>query len=176
METNNEKKLPTIDELYSNKELMVKQTALQILLNASPQKQWIKENNGIKYLPIGVVEFLLTSIFRKWWVEVKNVQLIANSVVVTVRLYVIDPLSGEVLFNDGIGAAPIITKKDAGATEFDKILSNSVQMSAPSAESYAIKDAAEKFGKIFGADISRKEGFSINPVETLEKRFKIAEQ
>lgn len=29
-------------------------------------------------------------------------------------------------------------------------------MSAPSAETYAIKDACEKFGKIFGRDLGRK--------------------
>ncbi len=168
-------KLPTIDELYANKELVKKQTALQVILNQPPAPKWIKENNGVKYLPISVIEFILTSIFRKWWVEVRNVQLIANSVVTTVRLYVVDPITNETMFNDGVGAAPINTKKDAGAVEFDKILSNSVQLATPSSESYAIKDAAGKFGKIFGSDISRKEGFTINPAETLEKKFRLLE-
>jgi len=46
--------------------------------------------------------------------------------------------------------------------------------SAPAAESYAFKDAAEKFGKIFGKDINRKDNItyidriyaSINAMET----------
>lgn len=172
---NTEKQLPTIDELYKNKDFTAKQTALQIILNHPPDPSWVKENEGIKYIPIGIVEFLLTSIFRKWWVEVRTVQLIANSIVTTVRLHVIDPLTGEETYQDGIGATPVQTKAGAGATEFDKIGTFAVQKAAPASESYAIKDAAEKFGKLFGADIQRKEGFTINPVNAMERKFKITE-
>ena len=35
--------------------------------------------------------------------------------------------------------------------------SGAIQMWAPSAESFAIKDAAEKLGKIFGKDLNRKD-------------------
>ena len=38
--------------------------------------------------------------------------------------------------------------------------STGVQISVPAAETYAIKDAAEKFGKIFGKDLSRKDSMS----------------
>ena len=60
-------------------------------------------------------------------------------------------------FHDGIGASPLQTNKDAGAIEFDKIKSNAVMLAAPSAESYAIKDAAEKLGKLFGKDLNRSD-------------------
>lgn len=167
-----EHKLPTLEELYNDKEELIKQTKLQIILNSNPNPKWIKQNNGLNYMPIGIVEFLLTSIFKKWWVEVKNIQLIANSIVTTVRLFVIDPINGETLFQDGIGASPVQTEKGAGATEFNKIGTFAVQKAAPASESYAIKDAAEKFGKIFGSDISRNSENTLNPQSTLEKQLR----
>jgi hypothetical protein len=36
-------------------------------------------------------------------------------------------------------------------------------MAAPAAESYALKDAAEKLGRIFGKDINRKDTIDITP-------------
>jgi hypothetical protein len=42
-----------------------------------------------------------------------------------------------------------------------------VQKAAPAAETYAVKDAAEKFGKIFGRDVSRKG--SMNYTDLLKK-------
>ena len=69
---------------------------------------------GIKYLPIERVEYMLTRIFKKWNVEIRQVQVIANSVVVTIRLYYQDVLSNEMLWQDGIGASPIQTDKEPG--------------------------------------------------------------
>lgn len=167
------KKLPSINDLYEDKALISKQSELLTLLNTNPKKDWVKfhptittkdENNQyvpLKYLAIQTVEYLLTSIFLKWRVEIKDTKLIANSVVVTVRLFVQDPISMEWDFQDGIGAAPIQTDKEAGAIEFNKMKSGAIQMGAPAAESYAIKDAAEKFGKIFGKDLNRRDNYDI---------------
>lgn len=159
-----ERKLPTIAELYKEGDLMDvrKERELILLLSCNPPSKWIKEhpssteNNKILYLPIEKVEFLLTKIFNKWWVEIKSTQLIANSVVVTVRLYYINPVTNKEEWQDGIGAQPLQTDKGAGATDFNAIKSNAVSLAAPSAESYAIKDAAEKLGKLFGKDLTRK--------------------
>jgi hypothetical protein len=87
-------------------------------------------------------------------VEVLDYKLIANSVSVHVRLHVEMP-NGDDRFYDGIGAAPLQTDSGAGATEFDKIKSAAVQMALPSAKSYAIKDAADHIGRIFGRDLNR---------------------
>ena len=81
--------------------------------------------------------------------------MIANSVVVTVRLHYQDVLSNETLWQDGIGAAPLQTDSGAGAIEWDKVKNDAVMKAAPAAESYAVKDAAEKIGKIFGKDLNR---------------------
>jgi hypothetical protein len=154
------KKLPDINALYGNIELAAKNNELNILLNQEPRAEWVQVNkfaNNTKYIPIHIVEYLLTSIYTKWRVEIKSVHIIANSVAVTVRLYVLDPVSNEWDWQDGIGASPIQTEKGAAATDFTKVNTSAVQMAAPAAESYAIKDAAEKLGKLFGKDLNRKD-------------------
>ena len=45
-------------------------------------------------------------------------------------------------------------------------------MAAPSAESFAIKDAAEKLGKIFGKDLNRKDAMAYDSlIKINEDRF-----
>jgi hypothetical protein len=152
--------LPKIADLYKEDMLSgaAKDNALLLLVNCEPPSTWIQEHPVAKtpYIPIGKIEFLLTKIFGKWWVEIKDTKLIANSVAVTVRLFYTNPINGETEWQDGIGAQPLQTDKGFGATDFNAIKSAAVSMALPSAESYAIKDAAEKIGKIFGKDIARK--------------------
>jgi hypothetical protein len=155
--------IPKISDLYDDKEMVAKTNMLNMLVNQPPKAEWLKEHpmvKGLKYIPIQRIEWLLTSIFVKWWVEILSTQLIANSVVVTVRVFYKDPLSDEILHQDGIGAAPLQTDKGAGATDFNAVKSSSVQIAAPAAESYGIKDACEKIGKLFGKDISRADEIS----------------
>lgn len=167
--------LPTLSDLVSETPETLKLNQLQVLLNQNPPNNWLKEHpmiRGYKYIPIQTVEWLLTRIFTKWWVDIIDTKLIANSVCVTVKLSVINPLDGKVWHNTGVGAAPLQTDKGASATDFTKIKNDSVMKALPSAESYAIKDAAEKFGKIFGKDIGRKSTMDYNTLlktETTEK-------
>lgn len=166
--------LPKVEDLYADVELASKQNELNRLLNAPPKVEWIKQNkfaNNSNYIPVGIVEWLLTSIFGKWRLEIKSTQVIANSVVVAVRLHVLDPITGEWDWQDGIGASPIQTEKDAAATDFSKVNTLAVQMAAPAAETYAFKDAAEKFGKIFGKDINRKSDAIGGYATMLENKF-----
>jgi len=151
------KKLPALADLYNDTALVGKQNELNIILNAEPKKEWIKELNGIKYLPIERHEYLLTMIFSKWRLEVKDVKIIANSVVTVVKVWYLDPISSEWDWQDGIGAMPIQTAKGAGALEFDKMNTKAIQMGAPASESFAMKDACEKIGRIFGKDLNRKD-------------------
>jgi len=152
-------KVVKIEELYGDKELAVKKNELNILLNHAPATEWIKDHPyaKCKYVPIERIEWLLTSIFQSWKVEVKDVKHIANSVVVTVRLHYFNPVEDAWNWQDGVGASPIQVDKGAGAIEWDKVKTAAIQMAAPSAETYAIKDAAEKLGKIFGKDLNRKD-------------------
>lgn len=167
------KNLPSIQDLYKDTELAIKENQLNALLNQLPKGEWIVKHPTIKkesideqgkkiyvpidYIPINRIEWLLTRIFLKWKVEVKDVQLIANSVQVTIRLYYKNPLDNEWDWNDGVGAVPIQTKKDSGAIDFNNMKSNAIMMAAPAAKTYAIKDAAEQIGRLFGRDLNRKD-------------------
>lgn len=166
-------KLPTIAEIYANDHMPVlqKDAVFQTLVNQEPKKEWlklhptakkeIKDANGQKryvpceYMPIERIEWLLTNVCLKWKVEVKQVQLIGNSVTVTIRLHYYDHPAKEWLWQDGVGAAPLQTDKGAGATDFNALKSSAVQIGVPAAKSYAVKDAAECIGKMFGRDLNR---------------------
>ena len=150
--------LPTIQELYGEVAIKEKENALNVLLNQPPKEDWVKQHpmfKKVKYLPIERIEYLLTRIFLKWRVEIKEINLLANSVVAIIRLHYVSVLTNEWEYQDGVGAAPLQTDSGAGATEFDKIKNDAVMKAAPAAESYAIKDAAEKIGKLFGKDLNR---------------------
>jgi hypothetical protein len=155
------RQLPALADLYDGDlELKDDQNKLNILLNQPPKASWIKDHpfaKGVKYIPIGRIEYLLTRLFIKWWVEIKSIQTIANSCVVILTLHYQNVENNEWSCQDGIGAAPIQTEKDSGAMDWNKVRTDSVMKAAPAAESYAIKDAAEKIGKIFGKDLNRKD-------------------
>ncbi len=165
---NNLPKIPTIADLVSESENDYKENALMVILNQPPPDQWLKphptaktkdaQGNSVpaRYLPIERVEYLLSRVFGKWWVEVRSVQVIANSVSVTVRLYVTNPLTKEIEWQDGVGASPIQTDSGKGAMDWNFAKSSGVQMALPSAKVYAIKDASECFGKLFGKDANRQ--------------------
>lgn len=160
------KNVPAIADLYGDTEMTIKQNQLQILLNQPPNPKWLKphptakRNVGgksvpVQYLPIERVEWLLTTIFKRWRVEILNTSIIANSVVITVRLHYLDPITGQWDWTDGVGANPIQTDSGAAATDWQKVKAAGVQMAAPAAKSYAIKDAAETLGQLFGKDVNR---------------------
>lgn len=157
----NEIKIPTLKDLVSESELEKRYSDLQVLLNQEPQPKWIAQrkigNQIVKYVPIERIEFLLTAIFKKWWVEVKEIKLLANSVCCTISLHVFNPVTKEIEVNYGVGASPIHTKAGAGAMDFNAVLADSVSKAVPHAKTEAIKDAAHLFGKIFGKDLNRAE-------------------
>lgn len=164
--------IPKISELYSDKEMVIKDTELAIVLNSEPLKDWVKEhpiNKKLKYIPIEIIEYLLTRIFGRWKVEIKESKVLANSVVVTIRLHYIDPISNDWEWQDGIGAMAIQTKAGTGAMDAESTLKDAVMKAAPAAESYAIKDAAEKLGKLFGKDLNRKDAIGYESLLDVNK-------
>jgi hypothetical protein len=146
-----------VDLMTGDLEKIQAENTLNILLNNPPPKNWVKKHPyaDAYYLSIERVEFLLTSIFVHWSVEIRKVDLMANSAYVIVRLHYRNPVTGEMQYQDGVGAAPLQTDKNATATDFSAIKSSAVQIGIPAAESYAIKDAAKKLGKMFGKDLNR---------------------
>lgn len=165
------RQLPRIEDLYANPEEAAKQNQLNRLLNAEPKKDWIETHpiaKSVRYIPISIIEFLLTAIFTHWRVEIIDTKVIANSVAVTIRLWYVNPTDGAWYSQDGIGAVDIQTEKGAAPTDFTQIKQSAVMKAAPAAKSLAIKDAAECLGRIFGKDLNRKEFL---PYTTLDNKF-----
>lgn len=160
-------KLPTLAELTVETETTKKENALMVLLNQPPPEKWLTEYPAFmkmpkdaKYIPIGRIKYLLHRIYTKWWVEVIDRQVMANAVTCTVRLFVVNPITGETEHNDGVGGVDIQTEKGASAMDSGKTKAMAIMKALPAAKSFAIKDAAEEFGKIFGRDLSLKEDIS----------------
>ncbi len=168
------KNLPKLKDLYTGSLDVKRENDLNILLNHEPKPEWVKKHpmvSSAKYIPIEIIEYLLTSVFIRWNVEIKEVKVVANSVLVIIKLHYQNPIDGEMRWQDGVGAAPLQTAKDAPATDWAQIKSDAVMKAAPAAESYAIKDAAEKLGKLFGKDLNRKDAFGY---DALGNKFDMA--
>lgn len=153
--------LPTTSELYSdNLEVAFKNDQFNLLLNQPPKPDWIKQNkyaNNSNYIPIGIVETLLQKIFKRFRVEVLREGTMFNSVYVTIRLHYWNGIDDTWQFHDGVGAVQLQTKQGSSPAQLENINNNAVMMALPMAKSYAIKDACEHIGKLFGRDINRKD-------------------
>lgn len=153
------RQLPKLDDLYSDETLDALETSaeLAVLLNAEPNPKWIKVQDGIPYLPVDRVKWLLSRIFVEWQWEVRHSMQLWNGVAVAGRIHYRHP-SGEWRFTDGVGAAPVQFKKDTSPLP-ENLNQKSLQKAYPSAESFALKNAAKKLGKLFGARLSQNDEF-----------------
>lgn len=152
--------LPTLQELHYDVEKAFKNDQFNLLLNQPPHEKWIKEHPMIdnwKYIPVDKIEFLILRIFGQWKREVLREGVMFNSVYAVVRLWVLHPVTGEWTYHDGGGAAPVQTDKGFSAADLSHIKNAAVQIALPSAISYALKDAAECLGKLFGKDLNKKD-------------------
>lgn len=155
-----ENKMPSMQELYLNPELALKQDQVAHYLNQQPPASWIKEHpfiRGYKYLPIEKIEFLLKKIFKKYRVEILREGTAFNGVYVVIRLWYQDLITGEMDFHDGIGAIQLQTAKGTSPADLANINNGALSMAFPLAETIAIKDASDKLGDIFGANLNRKD-------------------
>jgi hypothetical protein len=92
-----------------------------------------------------------------------------NSVYVTVRLHYLNLINNEWTYHDGVGAVQLQTKSGSSPAELQNINNNAVMMALPMAKSYAIKDAAEHIGAIFGRDLNRKDVLELTPDNSIQK-------
>lgn len=159
-------KLPTLAELNMSPQIAFQNDQFNALLNKPPVENFIKDHpfaKGVRYLPIDKVEFLLTKIFQQWRIEVMREGQLFNSVYVAVRLHYLHPLTGEWLYHDGLGAVGVQTDKGEAASNLGAIKQDAIMKALPAAESYAIKDAAEKLGELFGKNLNRKDTIQFTP-------------
>lgn len=152
--------LPKIKDIYSDKIAIQKDDVFVTLLNQPPKNEWVKEHpfiRGYKYLPIERVEFLLKTIFKNYRIEITGQGQSFNGVWVTVRVHYLHPISGDWQFHDGIGASQLQTAKGTSPADLNNINNGALSMAFPMAKTIAIKDACDHFGKLFGADLNRKD-------------------
>jgi len=160
----NEKSIKTVGPL----------ARLSVILNSEPKQEWVKEHPFIKnhrYLPIDKVEYLLNRIFTKYRIEVLREGVMFNAVYVAVRVYVLNPVTGEMEYNDGVGACQLQTEKGASPADLGKINNGAVSMALPIAKTLAVKDACDHFGKIFGRDLNRRDVLPHGMDAELEDRY-----
>ena len=150
-----------VEALYANKELMDKIAQFNLVLNGEPPEEWINVLPGtnIKYIPIQRIEWLLTSIYGQFKYEIKSVLVIDNSVSVVVRVHYYNPVLDCWEWVDGTGAAPLL------ATEGDM----AVALALPAAKTFAVKDAVEPLGKIFGKDLNRADTITYGNLDKSKK-------
>lgn len=160
-------KKPALAELHFDIEQAKTRDGLNKVLNTPPKKEWVRDHPmaaNVKYIPIDKIEFLLRTIFQRTRIEVIHYGVIANAISVHIRIHYVDPITGEWDFQDGLGAVAIQVEKGAAATDFTKVRSDAVMKNLPAAESFAVKDAAEKLGKLFGSDLNRKDEVAFSGV------------
>ena len=155
--------LPKIKDIYSDKLTVQKDDVFVTLMNQLPQPKWVKEHpfiKGYKYLPIERVEYLLKTIFKRYRIEITGQGQSFNGVWVTVRVHYLHPITNEWDFHDGIGASQLQTAKGTSPADLGNINNGALSMAFPNAKTIAIKDACDHFGKLFGADLNRKDVIS----------------
>ena len=181
------KKVPLVADLLEGSgylESAFKNDQLNHLLNQNPPEGWVmdhpfaKNEKGlpIKYIPIEKVEFLLRRIFKRYRVEVMGYSALFNSVACHVRVHYLNPVNGEWDYQDGVGAVGMQVDKGHKASDMNAIKKEAVMMALPSAKSYAIKDALEILGSLFGANLNRKDVVGFIPDEEVINREELRKQ
>lgn len=164
IKTQDKQQLPKLQDLHHSPDVAFKNDQFKLLVNQEPPVKFIKQHPIIKqngqpllYIPIDKTEFMLDRIFQEWKVTVLNVCQLFNSVAVTIRLEYKSPLTGEWLYHDGVGAMGIQTDAGKQASDMSAIKQDAVMKALPAAKSYAIKDAADHIGILFGRNLTRKD-------------------
>ena len=168
--------LPTIHDLFEDSiELAGKQEGLNAILSTAPPAKWVKEHPYIKnhfYLPIEKVEYLLRKIFKQYRIEITGQGTAFNGVWVTVRVHYFSPVTNQMEWHDGIGAAQLQTSKGTSPADLANINNGALSMAFPIAKTFAIKDACDMLGNIFGANLNRKDVIAFEPDMKLFKTNK----
>ena len=179
MDTKDKVELSLI-ELNSDPELAFKNDQLKLKLNKPIPASWLKKHPSAKkkiiepdgtkrevaaeYLPIDKVEFILDYIFQEWRCEIKETGVMFNSVFVVVRIHYRNPVTQEWSYHDGIGAKSLQLDAQSKASNMANIKAEAVMMGLPSAKSYAIKDACDHLGSLFGRNVNRADSLEFEAV------------
>jgi hypothetical protein len=168
-------RLPTIQELFDeNLQVAGRMEGLNAILQTPPPAKWVKKHPYLDnwfYLPIDKVEHLLARIFKKYRIEILREGTSFNGVYVVVRVFYLNPATGEMDWHDGIGAAQLQTKKGTSPADLANVNNGAIAMAFPIAKTLAIKDACDHFGPLFGANLNRKDVVALQPdLELIKKQ------
>jgi hypothetical protein len=129
-------------------------------LNQLPDKSWLQKtpDGKAEYIPIGILENQLRQDFNGLvQYELLSERRELNEYIVSARIKVFHPIALQWLNYDGVGCVQIMQDSGATISQFnDTKKKNALQMNAPKAYAEAIKNAAKKIGKKYGADLNRK--------------------
>ena len=167
--------LPKVQDLYSDIESAANSDLLQVILNQPPKNDWVKTHpfiSGWKYLPIDKVEFLLKKIFKEYSIEILREGTAFNGVYVVVRVHYLHPIENKMKFHDGLGGCQLQTQKGESPANLAAINNGALSMAFPIAETLAIKDACDKFGRVFGSDLNRKDVITFGIDDKLQNAVK----
>lgn len=181
-----QRNLPELKDLIANVDVYEKKDQFNFLMNQEPPKNWIAKHPYIKvenekgqkvpyeYLPIDKIEYLLRKIFKSYKIEILREGHAFNGVVVTVRVHYLHPVTNEWEFHDGIGASQLQTKSGTSPSDLININNGALSMAYPMAKTLAVKDACDMLGKLFGADLNRRDTLGATmdkPRQTVEERY-----
>lgn len=114
-------------------------------------------------IPISFIEMTLDEYFFGLW-DTENFKwaVIANEVVGSIDLTVLNPVTGSKIKRAGAAAIQIMVDKGANAMDITKKKSNALDMGFPKLKAECVKNAAQSLGKLFGRDINRKKADQFN--------------
>ena len=152
--------------LQKEKEFETRLERFLMLVNKPVDKGAVRARQQFQYIPISVIENQLDEIFMGQWKIVNfKWQQIANEIVGSVELHVMNPVSKEWIVRTGAGGVQIRQKKD---TEIAEILQYKIKdtlgMDFPHLLSECIKNAAKKLGQYFGRNLNRDFQDSYEPI------------
>lgn len=143
---------------------------LSLVNNPFPAK-WLKKvkvggGRQIDYAPIDKIEFLLTRVFGPFWLrEIRDEKQVLNSMISRIRLHYKIPGTAIWLYQDGAGgsAIQVDANEEPGNTNSRKIKpseinflkSTGIQQAYPASVSFALSNAAEKIGELFGRGLNK---------------------
>lgn len=141
-------------------------------------KKNLASGGGLDYVPIFEIESRLDSLFGKfgWFWQTKSVTAELNSVIVFGAIWIREGAQF-VEYMSGVGAAPLqfddYWRRDAqgkvvvidGVPQRSRELkydaqamkTNAFQIAAPSANSFALSNAASRIGKVFGRNLNNRD-------------------
>src|SRR5699024_2753647 len=166
--------LPTLAELTEDKQIAKRTDQFNWLLNQEPPSKWVKQNKyagNSLYLPIDKVENLLKRLFKSYKIEVKSTNMLLNSVTCHVRVHYLHPVTNDWRYHDGVGAKEVQTESGTGALQSDmsNVQRGAMEKCVPIAKTNAVKNACKEFGKLFGADLNRKNTMAFSVDENLQE-------